>query len=85
MSLEKAIRKVTSLPADIYNLHDRGRIVADLAADLVLFNPDKLGDTANFADPHSVSEGILKVWVNGVLTWDDGSLTGQRAGKYLKT
>lgn len=84
MSLEKAIRKVTSLPADIYNLHDRGRIVTDLAADLVLFNPEKLGDTANFADPHRVSEGILKVWVNGVLTWDEGSLTGQRAGKYLK-
>ena len=84
MSLEKAIRKITSLPADIYNLHDRGRIVTDHAADLVLFNPDKLADTANFADPHSVSEGILKVWVNGVLTWDDGSLTGKRAGKYLK-
>jgi len=85
MSLEKAIRKVTSLPSDIYRLHDRGRIVADHAADLVLFNPDKLQDTANFADPHSVSEGILKVWVNGVLTWEDGALTGKRAGKYLKT
>jgi N-acyl-D-amino-acid deacylase len=84
MSLEKAIRKITSLPADIYNLHDRGRIVADHAADLVLFNPDKLEDTANFADPHRVSEGMLKVWVNGVLTWDDGALTGRRAGRYLK-
>ena len=84
MSLEKIIRKVTSLPADIYNLHERGRIVVENAADLVLLNPDKLSDTANFADPHSVSEGILKVWVNGVLTWDESSLTGQRAGKYLK-
>lgn len=84
LSLEKIIRKITSLPADIYNLHDRGRIVADHAADLVLFNPGKLEDSANFADPHRVSEGVMKVWVNGVLTWENGSLTGQRAGKYLK-
>jgi N-acyl-D-amino-acid deacylase len=84
MSLEKIIRKVTSLPADIYNLHERGRIVVENAADLVLLNPDKLSDTANFADPHRISEGILKVWVNGVLTWEDGALTGKRAGKYLR-
>jgi N-acyl-D-amino-acid deacylase len=84
MSIEKTIRKITSLPADIYHLHDRGRIIADHAADLVLFNPNKLEDIANFAEPHKVSEGILKVWVNGVLTWEDGSLTGKRAGKYLK-
>ncbi len=84
LSLEKTIRKITSLPADIYHLHDRGRIVVEQAADLVLFNPDKLGTPANFADPHRISEGILKVWVNGVLTWEDGAPTGKRAGKYLK-
>ncbi len=84
MSLEKVIRKITSLPADIFNLHDRGRIVADHAADLVLFNPDKLEDTANFADPHSLSKGIMKVWVNGVLSYEEGALTGKRCGRYLR-
>ncbi|HBC87014.1 MAG TPA: hypothetical protein DCZ94_08680 [Lentisphaeria bacterium] len=83
MSLEKAIRKVTSLPADIYNLHDRGRIVLDHAADLVLFDPDKLEDTADFAEPHKLSKGIMKVWVNGVLSYDEGVMTGERGGRYL--
>lgn len=84
MGLEKVIRKITSLPADIFNLNDRGRIVTDHAADLVLFNPEKLSDLADFSEPHRISGGILKVWVNGVLAWEDGALTGKRAGKYLK-
>ncbi|HCE46818.1 MAG TPA: hypothetical protein DET40_25000 [Lentisphaeria bacterium] len=83
MLLEKIISKMTSLPAQIFNFYDRGLLAPGYAADLVLWNPDTLADTANFAEPHSLSKGIMKVWVNGVLSYEEGMMTGKRAGKYL--
>lgn len=82
-SLPEAVRKMTSLSADRFGLSDRGKIGLGLAADLVLFNPLLVKDTASFSQPAQVAEGIEAVWVNGVLTYQQQQLTGARAGKFL--
>jgi len=84
MRLEKIIFRMTSMSAQIFNLKDRGLVAPGYAADLVLWNPDTIDDTANFAEPHGLSKGIMKVWVNGVLSYEEGTMTGKRAGKYLR-
>lgn len=84
IGLEETIRKVTSLPAEIFRLKNRGSILPGYAADLVLFDDVRLKPLADFTDPHKKSEGILKVWVNGVLSYDNGNITGNRAGQFLK-
>lgn len=85
MPLEEIIHKITALPAKIFNIKERGLIKENFYADLVLFDPDKLKDNANFEKPHKICDGIIKVWVNGTLTWDHGQSTGKRAGKFLVT
>lgn len=82
-SLEEAIRKMTSLSADRFGLFNRGRIAIGAAADLVLFDPENIRDTANFNNPVQAADGIESVWVNGVLTYEQKQLTGIRAGKFL--
>lgn len=82
-SLAEAVRKMTRLSADRFGLADRGRVTVGAAADLVLFDPLQIMDTATFAQPQQLSEGIDSVWVNGVLTYTAKKMTGQRAGKFL--
>jgi N-acyl-D-amino-acid deacylase len=82
--LPEAIRKMTSLPANNVGLRDRGRIVAGAFADLVLFDPATVADRATPNDPHAVSTGVAKVWVNGVLAYENGAVTNARAGRVLK-
>ncbi len=83
MPLEKIVSKMTSLPAKIFNLRDRGLIKSGYFADLVLWDPEELDDTADFANPHQLSKGISKVWVNGILSYDAREMTGKRGGRYL--
>ena len=82
-SLAEAIRKMTRLSADRFGLHERGRIEVDAVADLVLFDPENICDTASFTNPMQLADGIESVWVNGVLTYQNKKLTGARAGKFL--
>ena len=82
-SLAEAVRKMTRLSADRFGLADRGRIAVGAAADLVLFDPQQIIDTATFSQPQQLAEGIESVWVNGVLSYTAKSMTGQRAGKFL--
>jgi N-acyl-D-amino-acid deacylase len=82
-SLAEAIRKMTTLPAARFRLHKRGKIEIGFAADLVLFDPTTIRDTATFSAPHQAADGILAVWVNGVLTYHGKTATGQRAGRFL--
>ena len=82
-SLAEAVRKMTRLSADRFGLADRGRIAVGAAADLVLFDPQQIIDTATFSQPQQVAEGIESVWVNGVLSYTAKEMTGQRAGKFL--
>jgi len=84
LSLEKAVRKMTSLPANRLSLFDRGRIAPGCKADLVLFDPDAISDRATFEDPHRLSVGVHEVWVNGVRVLEDGQHTGATPGQVVR-
>ncbi len=82
--LEEAIRRMTSLPAENFGLKKRGRIAPGQAADLVLFDPDRINDCATFEHPTRAAEGIDTVWVNGRISWQHGRHSGARAGHALR-
>jgi len=83
-SLETAVHKMTGFSAARIGLSDRGVIKAGMWADLVLFDFDKIKDTPTFTKPNVACEGILQVYVNGVLTAENGVHTGATAGKVLR-
>jgi N-acyl-D-amino-acid deacylase len=83
IGLEEAIRRMTSLPAQKFQLHDRGLIREGMAADIVIFDKDKVTDEASFASPHAYSSGFHYVIVNGTITLQNGTHTGKRGGKVL--
>lgn len=82
-SLAVAVHKMTGMPAARFGFVDRGLIKEGCCADLVLFDPETVRDTATFANPACPAEGITAVWVNGVLSYRDRTSTGQRGGKFL--
>ena len=82
-SLPEAIRKMTGLPAARFRLAERGLIREGYHADMVLFDPATVRDVASFTDPVRPAEGIVKVWVNGALSYDGGQPTAMRAGRFL--
>jgi N-acyl-D-amino-acid deacylase len=84
LSLEDAIRKQTSLPADHFGFADRGRIAIGQAADLVLFDPQRISDRATYEQPHQYPEGVIAVFVNGVAVVQDGAHTKARPGQVLR-
>lgn len=84
LTLEEAVRKMTSLPAETLGLTDRGRIAEGLVADLVVFDPETVIDQATFQDPHQYPEGIDFVVVNGVVTVDEGAYLDVRPGRVLR-
>jgi N-acyl-D-amino-acid deacylase len=84
LTVEDAVRRMTSLPARTFGLRDRGLIKPDMAADLVLFDPAKVQDKATFADPHQYSEGFDIVIVNGKVAVEGGKPTDVRAGKVVR-
>ena len=83
LSLEDAIRSMTSLPAQILGLRDRGMVREGFAADLVLFDLDRIRDRADFFDPHQYPDGIDYVLVNGEFAVEGGVLTGSLSGSVL--
>ena len=84
LSLETAIYKMTGLPANRLNLHDRGMIKEGMWADLVLFDFDEIEDTPTYENPKQPCKGIKRVYVNGVLTAENGKHTGANAGMVLR-
>jgi len=84
MSLPEAVRKMTTLPASRLGLTRRGRLAPGYAADLVVFDPDTIADTATFEAPHSYPTGVAHVAVNGVLVVENGSFTGHTPGKVIR-
>ncbi len=82
--LEEAIRRMTSLPAQKFNLHSRGLIREGMAADLVVFDEKTVSDRATFANPHAYSNGFHYVIVNGEVVINDSKFTGVRSGAVLK-
>jgi len=83
ITLEDAVRKMTSLAAANVGITDRGVIRPGLAADLVLFDPATVADRATLTEPHARSAGIKTVWVNGQIVYDGGTPTGAFPGKAL--
>ena len=81
---EEGVRKMTSLPASVLGLKDRGRIAEGMKADLVLFNPDTVIDRSTIKDPTAAPEGIPYVIVNGQVAVDKGVTTTARAGRVLR-
>jgi N-acyl-D-amino-acid deacylase len=83
LTWEDAVRKMTSLPAATIGITDRGLIATSFAADLVVFDPQRISDHATFAEPTLPSEGVVHVLVNGALALRDGRATGAQAGRAL--
>jgi len=84
ITLEMAIRKMTSLPANTLKLYDRGRIAPGMAADLVVFDPATIQDTATFQSPLKYPRGIDYVIVNGKIAVEKESWTRVMSGQILK-
>jgi N-acyl-D-amino-acid deacylase len=83
LPLEEAIRKMTSLPAAHFRLPRRGVVREGYAADLVVFDPGRVAETATFERPHAYAAGLPHVIVNGVAVVNDGEHTGARPGQIL--
>lgn len=84
LSLEEAVHRMTSLPAEKFGFVDRGVIRPGAFADLVLFDPDRVRDRATFDNPHQFPEGIHLVVVNGTIVVREGEHTGARPGRVLR-
>ena len=84
MTLEEAVRKITSMPAQREHLTDRGLIKVGFYADVTMFDPVGIIDTATFANPTQLSKGVDYVIVNGQVEYDHGALTGAKAGRALR-
>jgi N-acyl-D-amino-acid deacylase len=83
ISMEEAIRRMTSLPAQKFQLRDRGLLADGFAADVVIFDENKVQDLSTYDYPHAYSTGFRYVIVNGVLTVDNEKHLGARAGRAL--
>ena len=84
LTLEDAVRKMTSWPASRMRLHDRGAIRQGLWADVTIFNYDRLNDVATYQDPTAYPTGIDYVLVNGEVVVDQGQHTGAKPGMVLR-
>lgn len=82
--LAEAVRRLTSLPASNLKIKDRGSIDVGYFADIVVFDPAKIGDRATFSNPHQLSTGVDHVLVNGVAVVSGGIHTGARPGKVVR-
>lgn len=84
VTLEQAIRSMTSLPAMVFGMSERGTLRVGAYADIAIFDPAQVRDVATYTDPHHYSEGMVHVLVNGVPAIRDGDFTGRRAGDVLR-
>lgn len=84
ITLEDAVRKMTSAVATRLSISDRGLLRPGMFADLVVFDPETVIDRAVFERPHQVSAGISHVFVNGVAVVRDGAVTGAKPGRIVR-
>ncbi|MEO8144098.1 MAG: amidohydrolase family protein [Betaproteobacteria bacterium] len=95
LTLEEAVRRMTSDPADFFGIKDRGRIKEGLAADIAIFDPATVGSVGRPERLYDLpggatrmvmrSQGIAYTVVNGAVTWEGGKLTGTSAGRVLRS
>ena len=84
LSIAEAVRKLTSLPADVLLLRDRGRLRVDGFADVVIFDPSTIQDHATYLAPLQFATGVTDVLVNGQLALKNGQATGLPTGRILR-
>ncbi len=84
LSLQEAVRKMTSFPAQTFGMLDRGLLRPGMRADITIFDPDMVFDNATYQQPHVVPTGIPYVIVNGIVAVENSELTGALAGKVLR-
>lgn len=84
ISLEEAIRRMTSLPASNLKLEGRGVLEEGSFADVVVFDPETIEDHANYENPHQYSTGVIHVFVNGQQVLEDGEHTGATSGRVIR-
>jgi N-acyl-D-amino-acid deacylase len=84
ISIESAVNKLTSLPAENLKLRKRGAIKNGYYADLAIFDPGKIKDNATFENPHQYATGMVHVFVNGVQVIKDGDHTGAKPGRVVR-
>ncbi len=84
IDLSFAIRSMTSLPASVYRIRERGLVREGMIADIVVFDLERLQDPASFTDPHRLAEGVVHLFVNGEAAVLDGQFTGALAGEVLR-
>ena len=83
LTLEDAVRKMTSLPAQILGIGDRGRLAVGNWADITIFDPQTMAEKTTYADPHQYAVGVSYVFVNGMAVLSDGKMAGTLPGKLL--
>jgi N-acyl-D-amino-acid deacylase len=84
LELESAIRSMTSLPATVMNVRDRGVLRAGAFADIVVFDLERINDPATYQDPHQLAEGMVHVLVNGHLAVEGTAVSGELRGTVLR-
>jgi N-acyl-D-aspartate/D-glutamate deacylase len=84
VSLEEAVKKMTSMPADQIGQHERGRIQQGAFADITVFDPETIQDRATFTDPHQYAVGVHHMLINGMPVIRNGAFTGSKPGRVLK-
>jgi N-acyl-D-amino-acid deacylase len=84
LPVEEAVRKLTSLPADVLSLNDRGRLTKGAFADIVIFDPKTFQDHSTYAKPMQYATGVTDVFINGKLALRDGEPTGNLPGRILR-
>jgi len=83
LTLEEAVRKMTSLPAWRLGLRDRGILRPGMKADIAVFDPARVRDKATYENPHQYAEGFAEVIVNGQVIFERGAMTAARPGRVL--
>jgi N-acyl-D-amino-acid deacylase len=84
ISLEEAIRKLTSFPANTLSLKNRGMLARGYYADVVIFDPATIQDHATYEKPHQLATGVDDVWINGIRALKEGAATGAASGKFIR-
>lgn len=84
ISMQEAIRRLTSFPADNLGISDRGMLKEGMIADVIAFDVDKIKENSTFENPHQLAEGVIHVWVNGVQVLKSGEHTNKYPGKFVK-
>jgi dihydroorotase/N-acyl-D-amino-acid deacylase len=83
LTLQEAVRKMTSFPALRIGLTDRGVLRPGMKADIAVFDPARVRDAATFEKPHQYAEGYSHVIVNGQVVYENGAMTSARPGRVL--